>query len=298
MKRGIINMLTIFTDTDSDITLQEANEYGLKLISMPYIIDDVEIKPYEDFTQFDSKSFYDSLRNGVIPKTCAINTEDYRRYFEPELKEGNDILYIHFSRNMSGSFNAMDLTIEDLKIKYPDRKIYTIDTKGITILTYIIVFEIIDLFKKGYSVEEIIEWSDKHINHYATYFFADNLTFFARSGRVGNFSKIMGNLVGIKPIIYMDENGTMTNISKITGRRKAIMQLVDYFDKLAIDVRAHQIIIGHTDSIENAHILGNILQEKYDNSLNIKYVVVNPTAGSHCGPDTVGIAFYAKGKRI
>ena len=290
-------MLTIFTDTDSDITLQEANEYGLKLISMPYIINDIEIKPYEDFTEFDSKSFYNSLRNGVIPKTCAINTEDYRRYFECELKKGNDILYIHFSRNMSGSFNAMDLTINELKLQYPNRNIYTIDTKGITILTYIIVREIIDLLEKGCSIEEIIDWSNKHIDNYATYFFADNLTFFARSGRVGNFSKVMGNLVGIKPIIYMDENGTMTNISKITGRRKAIMQLVDYFDKLALDATEHRIIIGHTDSLENAHKLGDILQEKYDNKLNIEYVVVNPTAGSHCGPDTVGIAFYAKGKK-
>ena len=146
-------------------------------------------------------------------------------------------------------------------------------------------------------MEEIIDWSNKHIDHYATYFFADSLTFFARSGRVSNFSKIMGNLVGIKPIIYMDENGTMTNISKIAGRRKAIMQLVDYFDNLAIDVTEHRIIIGHTDSLENAHILGDILQEKYGNKLNIEYVVVNPTAGSHCGPDTVGIAFYAKGKK-
>ena len=125
-------MVTIFTDTDTDITLKEANEHNIKLISMPYIIGEKEIKPYVDFTEFDSSTFYNELRNGLVPTTCAINTEIYRQYFEAELKKGNDILYIHFSRNMSGSFNAMDLTINELKEEYPDRTIYTIDTKGIT----------------------------------------------------------------------------------------------------------------------------------------------------------------------
>lgn len=291
-------MLTIFTDTDTDITLQEANELGIKLISMPYIIDDLEIKPYEDFNEFDYHTFYDTLRKGVLPKTCAVNTEVYRRYFEPELKQGNDILYIHFSRSMSGSFNAMDLTISELKEEYPDRTIYTIDTKGITILSCIIVKDIMDLFKNGKSLEEVLEWSKDNVDHYATYFFADTLKFFAKSGRVSNFAGFMGNLIGIKPIIYMDDNGTMTNIAKTKGKQKAIMMLVDYFEKLAIDPTNHRVIIGHTDSIDNAVQLGNILQEKYENKLNIEYVVVNPTAGSHCGPDTVGIAFYAKSKSL
>ena len=224
-------MLTIFTDTDTDITLEEANQYCVKLISMPYIIDDVEIKPYVDFEKFEYKEFYDTLRNGVLPKTCAINTEVYREYFEPDLKAGNDILYIHFSRSMSGTFNAMDLTISELREEYPNRKIYTIDTKGITILSNIIVKDILDLFKSGKTIDEVLEWSEKNIDNYATYFFADTLKFFAKSGRVSNFAGLMGNLIGIKPIIYMDENGTMTNISKIKGRKKAILGLVDYFDK-------------------------------------------------------------------
>ena len=194
-------MLTIFTDTDTDITLEEAKSYGIKLISMPYIVDNVEIKPYVDFTEFDYHKFYDELRGGLLPKTCAINTEVYRQYFEPELKEGNDVLYIHFSRSMSGSFNAMDLTISELKEEYPERNIYTIDTRGITILSNIIVKDILDLFKNGSSLEEVIKWSEENVNNYATYFFADTLKFFARSGRVSNFAGFMGNLIGIKHML-------------------------------------------------------------------------------------------------
>lgn len=291
-------MLTIFSDTDTDISLNEAKQLGIKLISMPYIIDGKEIKPYVDFTEFDYSSFYNELRNGLLPSTCAINSEVYREYFEPELINGNDILYIHFSRSMSGSFNAMDIMINELKEKYPERTIYTIDTKGITILSYIIVKDIVDMLHQGTSVEEVIKWADENVDHYATYFFANNLKFFARSGRISNFSGIMGNLIGIKPIIYMDENGTMTNIGREKGKTNAIARLVDYFDKLAIDIYSHRIVIGHTDALDNAKILGQILMDKYGENLKIEYVVVNPTAGSHCGPDTVGIAFYAKRKSL
>ena len=289
-------MIKLFTDTDTDITKQEAKHYGYSLISMPYIIGKEEIKPYVDFEEFDYHAFYDQLRKGVMPTTCALSPYDYINYFEPVFANGDDILYVHFSKAMSGTFNAMNLAYEELKEKYPDRKLYTIDTKGITILSYNIVKEIGELYLQGKTVEEIIEWSNKEIDHFATYFFADNLKFFGRSGRISNFSSIMGNIIGIKPIIYMDDKGTMTNIGKERGRNSATNKLIQYFDELSVDPYDHRIIIGHTDALDLAKKFGDLLQEKYNNKLNIEYVVVNPTAGSHCGPDTIGICFYAKHK--
>lgn len=289
-------MIKLFTDTDTDITKEEAKHYGYSLISMPYIIGKEEIKPYVDFEEFDYHAFYDQLRKGAMPTTCALSPYDYINYFEPVFANGDDILYVHFSKAMSGTFNAMNLAYEELKEKYPDRKLYTIDTKGITILSYNIVKEIGELYLQGKTVEEIIEWSNKEIDHFATYFFADNLKFFGRSGRISNFSSIMGNIIGIKPIIYMDDKGTMTNIGKERGRNSAINKLIQYFDELNVDPYDHRIIIGHTDALDLAKKFGDLLQEKYNNKLNIEYVVVNPTAGSHCGPDTVGICFYAKHK--
>ena len=94
-------MFQLFTDTDTDITPEVAAEYGYKLISMPYVVDDKEIYPYEDFEEFDSKTFYDMLRKGTLPSTCALSPTKYVEYFEPTLKEGKDILYLGFSRPKS-----------------------------------------------------------------------------------------------------------------------------------------------------------------------------------------------------
>ena len=289
-------MLKIYTDTDTDILPEDAKKYGYKVISMPYIINGEEIKPYKDFEVFEYAEFYNRLRNKLLPKTCAISSEEYKRYFEEDFKQGNEILYVHFSRAMSGTFNAMEIAVKELKEKYPNAKFYTVDTKGITILSNIIVKEIGDLYLEGKGIEEILKWAEENVDKYATYFFADSLSFFAKSGRISNFSKVMGTLIGVKPIIYMDAKGTMTNIGKERGRIKAMNKLISYFDELAVEPTKHRIVIGHADALDMAKDLGNKLNEKYNNELNIEYVVVNPTAGSHCGPDTIGIAFFAKHK--
>ena len=172
-------MLVLFTDTDTDLTLEEAKHYQYKMISMPYSINDIEVKPYEDFLEFDYHKFYDILRTGVLPKTSAISPLAYRNYFEEEFKKGNDILYVHFSKAMSGTFNAMNIAVEELLEEYPERKFYTIDTLGITILSNNIVKEIGDLYLQGKTIEEILSWADKNVLKFATYFYSDNLNFFA-----------------------------------------------------------------------------------------------------------------------
>ncbi|MCI6716337.1 MAG: DegV family protein [Bacilli bacterium] len=287
-------MLVLFTDTDTDLTPVDAKEYGYKLISMPYIIDEKVIYPYVDFETFDYKTFYDMLRSGVLPKTCGLSPEMYINYFEPEFKNGNDILYVHFSAAMSGTFNAMHLAIEELKAKYPERKIYTIDTKGITICSLNIIKEIGDMYKSGKTINDILKWSKTEVDKFATYFYADNLKFFKLSGRISNLSATLGTVFGIHPIIYMNSEGKMLSISKAKGKNKTLNKLVEYVVELEEDIKNHRVIIAHSDAIELAEELGGKLKQQFGDDLNIEYVVVNPTAGSHCGPSAIGVSFHAK----
>ena len=285
----------LFTDTDTDITPKEAAEFGYKLISMPYVEKDgKEVYPYEDFETFDYKTFYDMLRQGDLTSTCALSPVKYQEYFEPVLAEGKDILYVHFSAAMSGTFNAMKLAWDELSQKYPDRKLYTIDTKAITICSYNIVKAIGDLANAGASVEEITAWANTEIDKYAVYFYADDLKFFGRSGRVSHLSAAMGNLLGIRPIINMNSDGIMDSVAKAKGKKATLKKLLDYVVDLQEDIEKHRVIIGHADAYDLAAELETMLKEKFGEHLRTEIVVVNPTAGSHCGPNTVGVCFHAK----
>ncbi len=291
-------MLVLFTDTDTDITPAEAKEFGYRLISMPYSIDGDTVYPYEDFEEFDAHAFYDKLRGGVLPNTSAISAQRYKDYFEPVFKAGDDILYVHFSRNMTATFDNMDIAVKELQEQYPDRKFYEIDTMGITICSLMAVKEIGDMYKAGKSVEEMLEWSKTEINKIACYFFADDLKFFRHSGRVSGLAGTMGTLLGIRPIIYMNEDGKMVSVGKEKGRVKAMERLINYVDELGEDVKAHRVIIGNTDSREIALEIERMLKNKYGSDLRTEICDVNPTAGSHCGPNAVGVCFHAKRRTV
>ena len=263
-------------------------------MSMPYTIEGKEIYPYVDFKEFDYHEFYNRLRKGVIPTTSALSPVNYIEYFEPEFKKGLDILYVHFSAAMSGTFNALRLALEELKEKYPERTVYCIDTKGITLGSYNICLSIGEMYKAGKSIEEIQSWAEEEVDKYAVYFYADDLKFFGKSGRVSGFAAFMGNIIGLKPIIFMDSDGVMKTKAKCRGRAQSLNKLLDYVDELQEDMRNHRVIIAHADCEDIAMELTDLFKKRFGDDINIEYDVVNPTAGSHCGPNTIGISFHAK----
>ena len=286
-------MLVIFTDTDTDITPSEAKEYGYRLISMPYSIDGVTTYPYVDFETFDAHAFYEKLRGGVLPTTSAISVEQYRQYFEPVFAEGDDILYVHFSRAMTATFDAMDEAVAALKEKYPERSFYEIDTKGITLGSLNIVKEVGDMYQAGKTVEEILDWAKEEVDKFAVYFFVDDLKFFRHSGRVSGIAGTMGTLLGIRPIIHMNSEGKMVSVGKEKGRAKAMDRLVGIVEELGDHVTDHRVIVGHSDMEDVADEVIEALKERYGRDMRIEKALVNPTAGSHCGPNGVGVSFHA-----
>ena len=284
----------LFVDSDCDVSLKEAQEKGVGFISMPYMVDDKEIYPYKDWEHFDYHAFYEMLRKGTLPKTSGISPAAYMELFEPAFKEGKDILYIHFSAAMSGTFNALDLALEELKEKYPERRLERVDTKGISALSYCIFMEVYRQYEEGKSMEEILKWAETEVDHYACYFYADDLKFFGKSGRVSGFSSFMGNLIGIRPLITVNEEGKMVSCDKAVGRNTAVKKVLGYVEQLQDEIAKHPVYIAHSDCLHLAERAAEELKKRYGEDLDIHYCVVNPTIGSHCGPDCVGVCFHAK----
>lgn len=286
-------MLQLYTDSDTDFTPEMCKEFGYKLISMPYCIDGKEIYPYVDFETFDPHTFYDQLRGGTLPTTSAISKLDYISYFEPEFEAGNDILYVHFSAAMTMTFQMMEEAVTELLAKYPDRKFYQIDTKAITLGSANLVYAIGDLYKQGYSAEELVKWAETEVDHFAIYFLADDLKFFKRSGRVSGLAATMGSMIGVRPLIHMNSEGQMVSIGKERGREKGLERLLSYVDELGDHVTDYRILVGNTDAPELVEEVVKRLRERFGEDARILVIPTNPTAGSHCGPNCVGIGFHA-----
>ena len=287
-------MYKLFFDSDCDVTLEVAKKYNATLISMPYALNGEEVSPYKDWKVFDAHTFYDALRKGdANPTTSALNEREYIEYFEPVLKEGKDILYVHFSRQMSATFNSCDAAIKTLLAQYPERRIQLIDTKAISISALLTCIRIGELVNEGKSIDEIVAVSEDIIMTSSVYFYADNLKFFARSGRVSGFSAFMGGMIGVKPIIYMSSEGKMVSIDSAIGRRKALDKILGYVEKKQDDFKKYPVLIANADSLALVDEFVAKLKEKFG-EFEYTVVDVNPTAGCHCGPDVIGIAFHGK----
>jgi len=232
----------------------------------------------------------------VLPTTSALSKGEYYKIFDSEFAAGNDIFYVHFSSAMTVTFDVMNEVVKELLEKYPERKFLSVDTKGISLISYLIVRTVFDMLKDGKTPEQIVQWSKTEIDHFGQWFFADDLKFFRRSGRVGGLAATMGGLIGLRPIIYMSSAGKMESIGTVKGRINAMERLVSIVEEKGDNIKDFRFVIGHTDAPELASQVGEMLKKRFGEDLDIEYVPTNPTAGSHCGPNGVGVAFHCKSR--
>ena len=287
-------MYQLFCDSNCELWHTTIKELGLNLIRMPYVIDDQEYF-YDMGETHDFKGFFDKMRAGAAPKTAALNEYAYTEYFEPILARGEDIYYITFSHQMSGTFNAMKNVIAQLKEKYPEREIRYKDSKMISLGSGCITYYGALKYKEGATMDELDAYLDDLIAHTATYFVVDDLTYLHRGGRISGSSKVFGNLLGIKPILYINEEGKVLNIDKKKGKKLALSALLNYMKEKGTELDKYKTYVLHADSEEEAaHFVENMKQQFGD--LDVVVSPVGPVIGSHCGPGTIGLIFHSKEK--
>ena len=287
-------MYQLFCDSNCELWHTTVKELGLNLIRMPYVIDDQEYF-YDMGETHDFKGFFDKMRAGAAPKTAALNEYAYTEYFEPILARGEDIYYITFSHQMSGTFNAMKNVIAQLKEKYPEREIRYKDSKMISLGSGCITYYGALKYKEGATMDELDAYLDDLIAHTATYFVVDDLTYLHRGGRISGSSKVFGNLLGIKPILYINEEGKILNIEKKKGKKLALSALLNYMKEKGTELDKYKTYVMHADCEEEAaHFVENMKQQFGD--IDVVVSPVGPVIGSHCGPGTIGLIFHSKEK--
>lgn len=285
-------MYQLFCDSNCELWHTRVKELGLNLIRMPYTIDDEEYF-YDMGENTDFKAFFDKMRAGSVPKTSALNEYDYTQYFETVLARGEDIYYVTFSHQMSGTFNAMKSAINALKEKYPEREIRFKDSKLICMGSGFVTYYAALKYKDGATMDELDAYLDELIPHVATYFVVDDLTYLHRGGRVSGASKVVGNMLGIKPILHFNEEGKILNINKVKGFKKALSTLIDYMATKGSELENYKVFVVHADNEGEAQSFVTNIKNKFGD-LDVELQPVGPVIGSHCGPGMIGLVFHCQ----
>ena len=283
-------MYQLFCDSNCELWHTTVQELALNVINMPYVIDGEE-KLYDLGKTHDFKGFFDHMKNGGTPKTTALNEFAYMDYFEPVLARGEDIYYISFSHQMSGTFNSMKLAIDKLKEKYPDREIRVKDSKSISMGSGFITYYGALKYREGATMDELDAYFDELIAHSDVYFAVDDLTYLYRGGRVSGVSRVIGTLLNIKPVLHVDSEGKIVNVSKEKGFKKALAYMFGQLKTKGTELDKYNVYVLHADNEETAKGLVSTIQETYPN-INVIMQPIGPVIGAHCGPGTVGLIFH------
>ncbi len=283
-------MSKFFCDSNSELWYTRFDEFDATCIKMPYTVNGIEAF-YDLGRETDNRKFFDEMRGGATVKTQALNQHDYMGYFEPVLKSGEDIIYVHFSRAMSGTFDSMEKAIAELKEKYPERKITTVDTKNISMGTGMVVYYALKKHAEGATDDEIVKFVESFREKIKVYFTVDDLVYLKRGGRLSAFKAAMGTIFNIKPIISTSAEGKLVNILNAKGRKKAIHTLVNYLESGKVDLN-YPISIMNADTDADTALTIDMIREKYPQA-DIWQQLVGPVVGCHCGPDTIGMIFVS-----
>ena len=281
-------MSVLIFDSNGELWHTRAEELGLDYISMPYYIDGKEYC-YDLGKATDFRKFYDEVRAGEIPKTQALNPEDYKRILTPYFERGEDVFYVSFSHKLSGTFQSLDLALQELKEQFPDRKCTVFDTKNISLGAGIQAEEAAKRKQAGASDEELLAFLEDFSRRIHVYFTVDDLMHLKRGGRCSGVAAVAGTLLGLKPMLTVDKEGGLAVIGKIAGRKKAMRTLAERVIDELRDTECSVYIVD-ADCPEDGDRLRDLILEKRPEAKIVRQIV-GPVIGSHCGPGTLGVIF-------
>ena len=282
---------TIITDSSCDISPALLKKWGVEYINLTYRFDGEDIDYTSDKT--DIKQFYNKMREGGIAKTSAINPKTFENEFEKSLKKGYDILYLGFSSGLSTTFNSSQIAANELSERYPNQKIITVDTLCASAGQGLFVYLVAEQKKNGATIEQAAEYANKLVPNLCHWFTVDDLVYLKRGGRVSPTTAFVGIVLGIKPVLHVDNDGKLINMTKARGRKMSMRTLAEKFGEFANDKKNGTIFISHADCKTDAELLAHIINENYGGTVDL-ITDIGPVIGAHSGPGTVALFFVGK----
>lgn len=285
-----MNDYVIYTDSSCDLSASVLREWGVGCADLTFTFEGEE-KVYVN-ADIPSAEFYERMRQGGQAKTAAANIQDFLDCFETEFKAEKDILYVGISSGISTTVNSARMAAAELAEKYPARKITIVDTLAASAGVALIVYMAVQKKKEGLSLEENADYLASLTGHNCIWFTVDDLEYLKRGGRVSPTVAFVGGLLGVKPVLYMGDDGCLTKVTTARGRKKSLEALADKFAELADD-KSTPIFISHADSAADAEALGEMLKARGAQEITL-ITEIGPIIGSHAGPGTIALFFLGK----
>ena len=285
----------ILTDSSADLGADMVRQLDIEVLPLSFTIDQKTYHNYPDNREMDPHAFYEMLRQGQVATTAAVNVAQYTDALEPLLQEGKDVLVLAFSSGLSTTYNSSRIAVTELQEKYPERKVYTVDTLCASLGQGLIVYLAAKEREKGKTIEQVRDWVEENKLHLCHQFTVDDLHFLKRGGRISATTAVVGSMLQIKPVLHVDDEGHLINIGKARGRQASLKALVDKMEKTAIDPAQQIVFISHGDCPEDARTVEKMVKDR----LGVKEVYINhigPVIGAHAGPGTLAL-FYVGSER-
>ena len=280
----------LITDSCANLTEEQIETLDLHIVSMLFTIGGEECVSYTKGQHTDLKQFYDRMRQKEKVTTSQINGETFLELMEPMLQAGQDVLYIAFSSALSGTCQAANIAADTLREKYPQRKIVVVDSLAASMGEGLLVYYAAKMRLEGKSIDEVADWVSSNRLRLCHWFTVDDLFFLHRGGRVSSASAVLGTVLGVKPVLHVDDEGRLILVGKTRGRKKSLDELVARMEQTIENPQEQVIFISHGDAPEDAAYVERLVREKF----SVKDVVLNyidPVIGGHSGPGTVALFF-------
>ena len=277
-----------------DLPYSYMESRDIPVLFYTYVVDGVE---YDDDMGRDPEAlprFYRFLEEGKLPQTSQINVAAYMDFFEKLLQKG-DLLHIAFTSGQSGSVHNAFLAAEELRQKYPDRKLIVIDSLCSSSGYGLLVDSAADMRDAGRSIDEVAQWVLDNRNTVHHQFFSSNMTQFRRTGRVSGAAATVATVLNICPIMRLDDTGSIKAYSKVRGKRKAVETTVDTMEQCARGGRDYddKCFVCHSRCPEDARMLIDAIEERFLKLRGrVRLCDIGTIIGSHAGPGTVAVFFY------
>lgn len=283
----------IITDSTADLTPELVRELDVQVIPLCYMMEGRTYHNIPGGGELTEGEFYAKLRAGTMSTTTQINSEEFLRVFTPLLEAGQDVLYIAFSSGLSGTCQSALLAREELRHRFPERRLEVFDSLCASMGEGLLVYHAAKLRQEGRDMDQVLAWLKENVLRLCHWFTVDDLNHLKRGGRVSTATALVGTMLGIKPVLHVDNEGHLISVSKVRGRRQSLEALVSRMEETAVNPAEQAVFISHGDCLEDAQFVAQQVREKLGvTQIQIGYI--GPVIGAHSGPGTVALFFLGK----